>query len=374
MAGIYIHIPFCRQACHYCNFHFSTSQKSRSDIVKAIVKELELRQNYLPTKTLETIYFGGGTPSVLKSDEISDILTAIGKYFNIESSAEITLEANPEDLTTNYLEQLREVGINRLSIGVQSFIDNDLQFMNRSHNATQAKKSIEAAQNIFEDISIDLIFGGQYSSPVNWTYNLKTAILLDPVHISSYSLTIEDGTTFGNWMAKNKLQPIKDETQKEQFLETIESLSQAGYEHYEISNYAKPGQYARHNTNYWRSKPYLGIGPSAHSFDGHTRQWNVSNNHQYLKSILNGEPFYTIENLTEQDQYNEYILTSLRTMWGCDRNRINSFDPVYQDHFDHNIRQIISDKKALSKHNILYLTQQGKLFADQVAEELFYIN
>lgn len=374
MAGIYIHIPFCRQACHYCNFHFSTSMKGKSDIVKAIVKELDQRHEYLENKSLETIYFGGGTPSVMTIDEIESILTSISKYYDFDSSAEITIEANPEDLTPQYLKQLKDIGVNRLSIGVQSFHDKDLQFMNRSHNAKEAQDSINHALQLFNDISIDLIFGGQYSSPQNWTQNLQTAIQFDPTHISCYSLTIEDGTAFGNWIEKNKIKPIEDEIQKEQFLETIDTLNQAGYQHYEISNYAKPDKYARHNTNYWRSKPYLGLGPSAHSFDGKSRQWNIANNHKYLTSVLDNVSYFTTEKLSEQDQYNEYILTSLRTMWGCKQERIDLFGSVYTDHFDINSKLIIAEKKAIFQDNTLYLTTEGKLFADQIAEELFLLN
>jgi len=246
--------------------------------------------------------------------------------------------------------------------------------MNRSHNANEAMDSINNALQLFDDISIDIIFGGQYSSTQNWTQNLQTAIDLDPVHISCYSLTIEDGTAFSNWIDKNKLQPIKDEIQKEQFLETIDALTNAGYEHYEISNYAKPDKYARHNTNYWKSRSYLGIGPSAHSFDGKSRQWNIASNHQYMNAVINGKSYSTLEELSAQDKYNEYILTSLRTMWGCDRSRLNSFDKSYQEHFDKSIKNLIAENTVLLKDNILHLTTKGKLFADKVAEELFYLN
>jgi len=374
MAGIYIHIPFCKQACHYCNFHFSTSFDTQSDIVKAIVTELDQRYTYMPIKSLDTIYFGGGTPSVLKVDEIATILRAINKYFEYDNFAEITLEANPDDLSKEYLEQLKSIGINRLSIGVQSFHDEDLSFMNRSHDAKQALSSIGDALNIFDDISIDLIFGGQYSKQKNWTDNLKIALDFNVPHLSCYSLTIEEGTAFNNWIKKNKIQPIEDGKQKEQFLETIDTLSKAGYEHYEISNFAKSGKYARHNTNYWKNKTYLGIGPAAHSFDGHSRQWNIANNHQYLEGVLKNEKYYTTEILSNQDKYNEYILTSLRTMWGCNRAVINSFDSVYREHFDNTIGRIVATKKAHLENDILYLTKEGKLFADHVAEELFYLN
>lgn len=374
MAGIYIHIPFCRQACHYCNFHFSTTLNSRSDVVTAIISELDKRHTYLQNRSLDTIYFGGGTPSVLTADEIASILKGISKHFDYDEATEITLEANPEDLTDEYLKQLKTIGINRLSIGVQSFHDEDLKFMNRSHNAKQAKDSILRSLEIFDDISIDLIFGGQYSSAANWTHNLKTAISLGADHVSSYSLTIEDGTAFGNWIDKNKLQPIEDDKQKNQFLETIDTLTDAGYEHYEISNYAKAGKYARHNTNYWKNETYLGLGPSAHSYDGVSRQWNIANNHKYLEGVLKNENYFTLEELSQQDKYNEYILTSLRTMWGCERTALNIFDPTYQEHFDKSIVSIIAEHKAKLEDGVLYLTREGKLFADQVAEELFFLN
>ncbi len=374
MAGIYIHIPFCRQACHYCNFHFSTSLKGKSDIVKAITKEIDHRHNYLNTTKLDTIYFGGGTPSILSGVELEYILSAIKKYYKYDLTAEITLEANPEDLTIEYLKQLKAIGINRLSIGVQSFFDEDLSFMNRSHDAKQAKVSIENALQLFQDISIDLIFSGQYSSVSNWNANLETALAFNAPHISSYSLTIEEGTVFGNWMEKNKIQPIEDDKQKDQFLQTIETLTKAGYEHYEISNYAKPKKYAKHNTNYWKNKPYLGLGPSAHSYNGESRQWNVSNNHNYLKSVLENKDYSTTEYLSEKDNYNEYILTSLRTMWGCDIKKISLYANQYQSHFETVKEKIIAKNLVVQNDNILSLTTEGKLFADQVAEELFFLN
>lgn len=374
MAGIYIHIPFCKQACHYCNFHFSTSLNAKSDLVKAIITELDQRHTYLSSNSLETVYFGGGTPSILDIAEIDTILKAISKYFEYDNTAEITLEANPDDLNKKYLKQLESIGINRLSIGVQSFHDEDLTFMNRSHDATQAMDSIGDALNVFDDISIDLIFGGQYSSQVNWSENLKIALDFNPPHLSCYSLTIEKGTAFNNWIEKNKIQPIEDGKQKEQFLETIDTLSKAGYEHYEISNFAIPGKYARHNTNYWKNKPYLGIGPAAHSFDGSSRQWNIANNHKYLQGVLQNKKYFTTETLTDQDKYNEYILTSLRTMWGCEKAVINSFDNIYNEHFNNSIHNIIATKKAHIKNETLYLTEEGKLFADLVAEELFYLS
>lgn len=374
MAGIYLHIPFCRQACHYCNFHFSTSLKSKSDIVTALTKEIDQRHTYLNVKYLDTIYFGGGTPSVLDVDEIEVLLNQIRKFYVFDSTTEITLEANPEDLTDQYLREIKTIGINRLSIGIQSFFDEDLKFMNRSHNAKQAKLSLDYALQHFDDISIDLIFGGQYSSDSNWTENLMTAIDLDITHLSCYSLTIEEGTAFGSWINKNKLQSIESEVQKDQFIETMERLTKAGYEHYEISNYARSNKYARHNTNYWRSEPYLGIGPSAHSYNGQSRQWNVANNHKYLEGILQDQNYGNIETLTQQDKYNEYILTSLRTMWGSKQSKINQFDKEYIAHFKSKSKQLVSQGKTILKEDVLYLTKQGKLFADQVAEELFYLN
>ena len=374
MAGIYLHIPFCRQACHYCNFHFSTSLKSKSDIVTALTKEIDQRHTYLNVKHLDTIYFGGGTPSVLDVDEIEVLLNQIRKFYVFDSTTEITLEANPEDLTDQYLREIKTIGINRLSIGIQSFFDEDLKFMNRSHNAKQAKLSLDYALQHFDDISIDLIFGGQYSSDSNWTENLMTAIDLDITHLSCYSLTIEEGTAFGSWINKNKLQSIESEVQKDQFIETMERLTKAGYEHYEISNYARSNKYARHNTNYWRSEPYLGIGPSAHSYNGQSRQWNVANNHKYLEGILQDQNYGNIETLTQQDKYNEYILTSLRTMWGSKQSKINQFDKEYIAHFKSKSKQLVSQGKTILKEDVLYLTKQGKLFADQVAEELFYLN
>ena len=374
MAGIYVHIPFCRKACHYCDFHFSTSLKQQTDLVNAILIEIEKRQDYLGDQEIETIYFGGGTPSVLSPLELELILESINKNFKIKPDTEVTLEANPDDLIPNYIKSLHDIGFNRLSIGVQSFFEEQLEFMNRSHDSMQAREAIENVLVLFPDLSIDLIFGGQYSNSDNWTENLKIAIDYKIPHLSCYSLTIEEGTVFGSWVDKNRIAPIEDERQKNQFNETMDTLKAAGYEHYEISNYAKDQKYALHNTNYWKNKPYLGLGPSAHSYNGKERQWTVANNQQYLNSLNNDKPYFTTETLSQQDQYNEYILTSLRTRWGCDINAIKSFGPTYFKHFTESIVELVEEKK-LEVHNQNYcLTRFGKLFADQVAETLFYLS
>lgn len=343
-------------------------------MVKALTKELSIRKTYLLGEKIETIYFGGGTPSILLIQEINQIIDCIQEQFDVAQDAEITLEANPDDINLTYLQSLKAAGINRLSIGIQSFFDEELEFMNRSHNAQQARKCIDESLSLFTDISIDLIFSGQYSLANNWNENLKIALDLGIPHLSCYSLTIEDKTVFASWVEKNKLLALDDNLQKEQFTETVETLTASGYEHYEISNYAKDGKYAKHNTNYWKGKSYLGIGPSAHSFDGVSRQWNVANNHQYLESIANDLSFTTSEELTPQDKYNEYILTTLRTMWGCNKSRIKSFEETYYHHFVETSEHLIKAGKLVMKGDDYVLTLNGKLFADQVAEELFYLS
>ena len=373
MAGIYIHIPFCKKACHYCNFHFSTKLDLVDTMTEVIIKELDQRHSYLNTSGIETIYFGGGTPSVLSAESIDNILSAIKKYYALTDSAEISLEVNPDDISTSYLSALKDIGINRLSIGVQSFYQKELEFMNRSHDAEQALQSIIDIKNYFDNFSVDLIFGGQFTEGSNWENNLAKVIELDIPHLSCYSLTIEEDTVFGNWLKHDKLQAIDDDIQRQQFITTADTLEAHGYLHYEISNYAKPNMLAKHNTNYWKEKPYLGLGPSAHSYDGKTRQWNPSHNTKYITAINNQDRCYHEEALTIQDKYNEYILTGLRTMWGLDMERINSFGHQYQAHLTKVLETQINEGSVSTKDNHIYLTREGKLYADNVAQEFFYL-
>lgn len=374
MAGIYIHIPFCKQACTYCNFHFSTSLKLKDEVLKAILHELEMQKNYLQGATVETIYFGGGSPSLLSADEIKRIFGQIEKYYPIHNIKEFTLEANPDDLSAQYLKELKSTPVTRFSIGTQSFHDSDLKYMNRAHNAQEADRAIKAAQDAgFTNLTIDLIYGTPGLSDANWRYNLAKVAELQVPHFSSYALTVEEGTLLHHNINSKKAQPVNADQSARQFEILMEQAEAMGYEHYEISNLAKPGHYAVHNTNYWRGLSYLGIGPSAHSFDGKNRRWNISNNALYTKGLLlNNQLVYEEEMLSPVQHLNEYIMTSLRTMWGCDLSKIEKdWDTEYakkilEDSYEHREK-----KWLVEKDNKLILTPAGKLFADRIAGDLF---
>ena len=374
MAGIYIHIPFCKQRCTYCNFHFSTSLAMKDDLLQAIHKELILQKDFLESTPIETIYFGGGTPSLLSSDEINHLFDTIQKNYQIDHIKEFTLESNPDDLTNNYLKSLQETPINRLSIGVQSFKEHDLQFMNRAHNAQQADYSIKAAQDKgFTNITIDLIYGTPQLSDNEWKQNLKKIKELDIPHFSAYALTVEEGTLLHNNIQKKKMAPLDNDKAAAQFELLMEEAENMGYEHYEISNLAKSGCYAVHNTNYWRGEKYLGIGPSAHSFSGRKRRWNISNNAIYTKALLTENKIsFEEETLSEKDQLNEYIMTSLRTQWGCDLQKISA--DLGSDYATEILKQSSEFQERdliISEDNKLFLTRKGKLLADKIASELF---
>ena len=374
MAGIYIHIPFCKQACTYCNFHFSTTLNLKDDVLKAIMHELEMQKNYLNSAPIETIYFGGGTPSILTADEISRIFEHIYKLYPTEQLKECTLEANPDDLNPKYLKELRGTPINRFSIGTQSFRDADLKYMNRAHNAQEADYAIKAAQDAgFPNITIDLIYGTPGLTDTDWKYNLAQVAALGIPHFSAYALTVEEGTALASNIKKKNTAPVDAEQSAGQFEILMEQVEVMGYDHYEISNLAKTGHHAVHNTNYWRGLPYLGIGPSAHSFDGKSRRWNIANNALYTKSILlNNELSYEEEKLTPTEHLNEYIMTSLRTMWGCDLGKIRN---VWGDDLAKQVQESsheFRERKWLVEENgKLILTAAGKLFADRIAGELF---
>jgi oxygen-independent coproporphyrinogen-3 oxidase len=373
MAGIYIHIPFCKQACHYCNFHFSTSLQLKNDFLEALLKEVALQKNYLDGEVTETIYFGGGTPSLLQAGELSDILSAIHSNFAVSANAEITLEANPDDINTEKLTHWKEGGINRLSIGVQSFAEEDLRWMNRAHTAGQAINSIKQAQDAgFHNLTIDLIYGTPTLPDAAWQKNVQQAIALHIPHLSCYALTVEPGTPLSGMIRKNKIIPVSTDDQARQFLLLMEWLQQAGYEHYEISNFALPGKRSQHNSSYWRGKKYLGLGPSAHSFNGNSRQWNIANNALYIQSLKNNILSFEKEQLTVTQQLNEYIMTALRTIEGVNVHHIieifgadagSKLQQASKKFIDNNTLQVINNR--------LRLTNEGKLFADGIAAELF---
>lgn len=376
MAGIYLHIPFCKQKCSYCNFHFSTSLKMKEDVLKAMHLELEMQKSFLNGEPLETIYFGGGTPSLLNADEINRLFETIQKNYPVTTLKEFTLEANPDDLTRSYLQDLKNTPVNRFSIGVQSFHNRDLEYMNRAHNGQQADYAVKAAQDAgFSNLTIDLIYGSPGLSDADWKYNLLQIRNLQLPHFSAYGLTVEEGTVLHHRILKKQSAAIDAEQSARQFEILTEQAAVMGYEHYEISNLALPGHYAVHNTNYWKGIPYLGIGPSAHSFNGKSRRWNIANNALYLKSLLRERRLpYEEEVLTEKQRLNEYIMTSLRTMWGCDLGKIEKESGREYSEQVERSSSVFQERQWVRKtNNTLILTPSGKLFADRIAGEMFVI-
>lgn len=375
MPGIYIHIPFCKKACHYCDFHFSTSLKLKDDLIKSILLEIERNVSYLNSESVETIYFGGGSPSILKAAELDSILDKLFKEFNIESDAEITLEANPDDLSSDKLKDFKSSGINRISVGIQSFRDEDLQLMNRAHDRNMAIKSLERLSKAgFTNLNADLIYGIPGQSLHDWENNLNQFFSFEISHLSAYNLTIEDRTAFGNWVKKGKMKEVIDEVLIDQFEILMSMAKDRGYDHYEISNFCQPGKISKHNTSYWKGEKYLGVGPAAHSFDGKKRRWNIKNNPLYIKAIQNNKPFYEEEILSEKDHFNEYILTSLRTKWGLDLHHIvsrfgkNQLKKLKEESSPYLLRQLLYQSE-----NKLYLTEKGKLVADKITSDLFIV-
>jgi oxygen-independent coproporphyrinogen-3 oxidase len=370
---LYLHIPFCRQACHYCDFHFSTNTSNKRAVVEAIAAEIVLRKDYLPEKGIETIYFGGGTPSMLDQAELELLLDTIRQHFSVDKDAEITLEANPDDLTAEKLRQFYAAGINRLSIGIQSFHEPHLKFLNRIHSAAEAGQCVKTAQDIgIQNISIDLIYAIPAESHAILRSDMQKAFELNISHISAYCLTIEPQTAFGSWLKKKKIQPIDEEFAARQFEILIKTLAENSYEQYEISNFARNGRYSRHNSSYWKQRPYLGVGPSAHSYNGSSREYNVSNNAQYLKAIQGNVIPATIEQLSVADQTNEYLLTGLRTKWGVSREKLEllskgTFRMVHAE----DLKRMTASGWIWEDTQSLYLTESGKLFADRIASDLF---
>ncbi len=373
MAGIYIHIPFCKQACHYCDFHFSTKLSYQADMVAALLIELTKRKDYLGNETIQTIYFGGGTPSLLTNDEITLILDKITALFKVDNQAEITLEANPDDLSPFKLKALQTAGINRLSIGIQCFDDQQLLQMNRAHRADEAVSAVKSAQDIgLENISIDLMYGLPDSTLKSWENTLIKAISLQAPHISAYCLTIEPQTFFGHLEAQSKLDLPSEEIIARQYEIMVDTLKQHNYIHYEVSNFCLPGKFAVHNSNYWKRQKYLGIGPSAHSYNLTSRQFNVKNNHHYLQRIANDHIPFEKEDLTRLDQANDYLLTSLRTIWGCNLSVLKeNFKVDLVDKFQQKIATYFQEGLLTQNEDTITLTEAGMLLADQITSELF---
>ena len=375
MAGIYIHIPFCKQACHYCDFHFSTSLKKKDELVDALTKELELRKDEFNNTTVETIYFGGGTPSLLSNDELQLIIDAVYENYKVSENPEITLEANPDDLSKDRIIELSKSRINRLSIGIQSFFEDDLKLMNRAHNANEAKTCLEEATKHFDNISLDLIYGIPGASNEQWLKNIEMALSFNVPHISSYALTVEPKTALASFIKKGVIEDVDDEQAHEQFHVLKEKLEASGFVHYELSNFGKDGYFSKNNSAYWQGKSYLGIGPSAHSFNGKQRGWNVKNNSKYINAIAQNELPMEIETLTQTDQYNEYIMTGLRTIWGVSIKKVEEdFGIVFKDY-------LIEQSEVFINQQLLYIdkahvrvTKKGQFLCDGIASELFKIN
>ena len=375
MSGIYIHIPFCKQACHYCDFHFSTSMKKKEEMVLAIAKEIQIRKSEFENQEVETIYFGGGTPSVLSSEEINFLIAAVYSNYSVIENPEITLEANPDDLTSERIIELSKSKINRLSIGIQSFFEDDLQLMNRAHNSAEAKKCLEEATKYFDNISLDLIYGIPRMSNEKWKQNIETALSFDIPHISSYALTVEPKTALNKLIQTGKIAAPKDEVAQEHFAILVETLEANDFIHYELSNFGKENYFSKNNSAYWLGKKYIGIGPSAHSYDGISRSWNVSNNSLYIKSIQENKLPNETEILSITDRYNEYVMTGLRTIWGVSLDRIETeFGIIYLEYLNKQSQKFIGDDLVFIENNILKPTPKGKFLTDGIASDLFYLN
>jgi oxygen-independent coproporphyrinogen III oxidase len=375
MAGIYIHIPFCKQACHYCDFHFSTSQTKKSEMILALANEIEMRKNEFQKEIIETIYFGGGTPSLLDSNEIEFLLAAVYQNYQVITTPEITLEANPDDLTDEKIIQLSTTKINRLSIGIQSFFDDDLKMMNRSHHSAQAKKCLETATRYFNNISVDLIYGIPGMSNEKWMQNIETVLDYNIPHISCYALTVEPKTALKKLIATGKIAQPKEEVAQEHFDLLVEKLTQNDFVHYEVSNFGKENYFSRNNSGYWLGKKYLGIGPSAHSFDGKTRSWNIANNTKYIQSIQKKEVPQEVEILTPVDVYNEYIMTGLRTIWGVSFDKIkDDFGRDFLNYLEKQSQKFIENQLLFVENKTLKTTQKGKFLTDGIASDLFFVN
>ncbi|HEV7329853.1 MAG TPA: radical SAM family heme chaperone HemW [Flavisolibacter sp.] len=373
MAGIYLHIPFCKQACTYCNFHFTTSLRYKDDLVKALVKEAEAEKAYLGGETVHTLYFGGGTPSLLSMSDLECMLSDLRKHYPIAPDAEITLEANPDDVTKEAVKTWKDLGINRLSIGIQSFFEEELRWMNRAHNADQARTCIENSYAAgINNLSIDLIYGSPLLTDEMWEQNIRTALDFDIKHLSCYALTVEEKTPLQKNIALKKTVDVDSDKQARQFLHLMQRLNEAGYEHYEVSNFAQRGFRSKHNSSYWKGVPYLGLGPSAHSFNGWERRWNIPNNNVYIKTVNDGTPQREVEVLTPEQQLNETIMISLRTMEGIDLDKIKEgWGEKEKQRLQKDLSKYIRSGLVTVTDHHAQLTDEGMLRADGIAADLF---
>ncbi|MDH6355344.1 oxygen-independent coproporphyrinogen-3 oxidase [Dysgonomonas sp. PH5-45] len=375
MAGIYIHVPFCKTRCIYCDFFSQTDMGVRRQYVDAVCREAELRKDYMKNEPVETIYFGGGTPSQLNVNEIGDILKAIKSQFDLTALPEITIEANPDDLNPDYLSAIKNLGINRISIGIQSFNDKELSFLNRRHSAQQAIKAVEQSKEAgFSNISIDLIYGLPNQTLDIWKANLEQAVELNVRHISAYHLIYEEGTALHDLQQAGKITSVDEETSVQMFSVMIDRLREAGYMHYEISNFAKPDFYSRHNSSYWQGTAYLGLGSAAHSFNGENRSFNVASIARYLQGIDEGKPYVEVESLDRDTRYNEFILTGLRTMWGVDLNElVKRFGAERRDYCLVNAEAYLQSNMLRLENDRLYLTQNGIFLSDRIMSDLMWV-
>ena len=374
-AGIYIHIPFCKQACHYCDFHFSTSLKKKDEMILALAKEIEMRKSEFQNEIVETIYFGGGTPSILPISDLKFLIDEVYRNYKVAENPEITVEANPDDLSEERIIELSKNKVNRLAIGIQSFFEDDLKLMNRAHNSEEAQKCLEIATQYFDNISLDLIYGIPGSSNEKWKQNIEKALSFGIPHISSYALTVEPKTALDKFIKKGIIKQPDDEVAQEQFHILVATLKENGFIHYELSNFSKPDYFSKNNSSYWLGKKYIGIGPSAHSYDGKNRGWNISNNGLYIKSIQANEIPIETENLTETDRYNEYIMTGLRTIWGVSLARIEQeFGEKFLTYLNNQSVKFIADDLLSLSDGILTTTKKGKFLTDGIASDLFLLN
>ena len=374
MAGIYIHIPFCKQACYYCDFHFSTNLAKKDAMILALERELLLRKKEFNNEQIETIYFGGGTPSALQTNEIEHLVEAVSRNYKVIKTPEITLEANPDDLSVSKINELSDSSINRLSIGVQSFFDQDLKLMNRAHNANEAARCLSEAKKHFDNISIDLIYGIPGLTDVRWEENIEMALSYNLPHISSYALTVEPKTALKAFIDKGIIPDVDDEITQQQFYILLNKLETEGFVNYEISNFGKKGYFSKNNTSYWQGKKYLGIGPSAHSYDGAKRGWNIRNNSKYIKSINQEILPLEEETLTITDRYNEYVMTGLRTIWGISLMKIQTeFGNSYYKYLLKQSDKYIQEGLLFADRDILCVTKKGKFLCDGIASDLFMI-
>lgn len=377
MPGIYLHIPFCKQACHYCNFHFSTSLRYKNAFLAALLKEIEMVEDIV--QPVETIYFGGGTPSILEIAELEQVLRVLKDRFGWTKDAEITLEANPDDITHEILIAWKALGINRLSIGVQSFFEEDLRWMNRAHNAGQAIRSLEWAVQHFSNITLDLIYGSPGLTDEKWKHNIDQAVNLGITHLSCYALTVEPKTPLDKMIRQHQSPDVDTEQQSRQFIFLMDYLAEKGFEHYEISNFARPGHRSRHNSSYWRGEKYIGLGPGAHSYDGDSRWWNVANNNQYIREINEGKIPQEKEILTASQRWNENIMIHLRTIEGLDTEKmkqqfasVNDASPeIWIKELQKSALPHLQSGRLIKEDSRYYLSKEGKLFADGIAADLF---